>query len=100
MRRVRLPDSAHLARSWRIHALTPDFRLEDVWALPTHGGPADFPQLVEAFLSDRLPFTGIIRTVEAVLEELGTAGGPADLDGLLSLDCRAREAASRMVGQA
>ena len=25
----------------------PDFRLEDVWALPTPGGPDDFPRLVE-----------------------------------------------------
>jgi Protein of unknown function (DUF2867) len=49
---MRLPDSAHLARSWRIHALTPDFRLEDVWALPTPGGPGDFRQLVDAFLSE------------------------------------------------
>jgi hypothetical protein len=44
---MRLPDSAHTSRPWRIHALTPDFRLEDVWALPTPGGPDDFPQLLE-----------------------------------------------------
>ena len=42
-----LPNSAHTSRPWRIHALTPDFRLEDVWALPTPGGPDDFPRLVE-----------------------------------------------------
>jgi hypothetical protein len=42
----RLPDSAHTGRPWRIHALTPDFQLEDVWALPTPGGPDDFPRLV------------------------------------------------------
>ena len=40
---MRLPNSAHLARPWRIHELTPDFRLEDVWALPTPGGPDDLP---------------------------------------------------------
>jgi hypothetical protein len=44
---VRLPPSAHTSRSWRIHELTPDFRLEDVWELPTPGGPDDFPQLVQ-----------------------------------------------------
>jgi hypothetical protein len=44
---VRLPDSAHLGLPWRIHAVTPDFALEDVWALPTPGGPEDFPRLVE-----------------------------------------------------
>jgi hypothetical protein len=43
---IRLPDSAHTSRPWRIHAITGDFRLEDVWALPTPGGPGDFPRLV------------------------------------------------------
>ncbi|MDX6661725.1 MAG: hypothetical protein QOJ55_2547 [Solirubrobacteraceae bacterium] len=43
---MRLPDTAHTSRPWRIHELTPDFRLEDVWALPTPGGPDDFPRLV------------------------------------------------------
>jgi hypothetical protein len=39
---------------WRIHELTPDFRLEDVWALPTPGGQAnDFPRLVHQFASPR-----------------------------------------------
>ncbi len=47
--RFQLPDSAHYSRPWRIHELTPDFRLEDVWALPTPGGPDDFPKLVEGF---------------------------------------------------
>jgi hypothetical protein len=41
-----LPSVAHTARPWRIHELTPEFRLEDVWALPTPGGPDDFPELV------------------------------------------------------
>jgi hypothetical protein len=44
---MRLPDSAHLAHPWRIHALAPGFVLEDVWALPTPGGAEDFPKLVE-----------------------------------------------------
>lgn len=44
---MRLPGSAHISRPWRIHELTPDFELEDVWALPTPGGPDDFPLLVE-----------------------------------------------------
>lgn len=44
---MRLPDSAHESRPWRIHELTRDFRLEDVWALPTPGGPDDFPRLVQ-----------------------------------------------------
>jgi transposase InsO family protein len=46
-----LPDTAHTSRPWRIHELTRDFRLEDVWKLPTPGGPDDFPRLVEAIRS-------------------------------------------------
>src|SRR4051794_5418891 len=43
----RLPNSAHTSRPWRIHELTPDFDVEDVWVLDTPGGPDDFPRLVE-----------------------------------------------------
>jgi hypothetical protein len=46
---MRLPNTAHTSRPWRIHELTRDFRLEDVWALPTPGGPGDFPRLVDSF---------------------------------------------------
>lgn len=46
---MRLPSSAHTSRPWRIRELTSDFRLEDVWALPTPGGPDDFPELVRQF---------------------------------------------------
>jgi Protein of unknown function (DUF2867) len=46
---MRLPNTAHTSRPWRIHELTRDFRLEDVWALPTPGGPDDFPRLVQQF---------------------------------------------------
>ena len=44
-----LPSSAHTSRPWRIHEIAPDFELEDVWALPTPGGPGDFHLLVEGF---------------------------------------------------
>jgi Protein of unknown function (DUF2867) len=48
---MRLPNSAHTSRPWRIHELVPDFRLEDVWALPTPGGPGDFPRVVQLVAS-------------------------------------------------
>jgi hypothetical protein len=48
---MRLPNTAHTSRPWRIHELTRDFRLEDVWALPTPGGADDFPRLVQWFSS-------------------------------------------------
>src|SRR5581483_1063924 len=44
---MRLPNTAHTSRPWRIHEVAADFRVEDVWALPTPGGPDDFPRLVE-----------------------------------------------------
>lgn len=50
---MRLPNTAHTSQPWRIHELTPDFRLEDVWALSTPGGPDDFPQLVELIAAGR-----------------------------------------------
>jgi hypothetical protein len=50
-RRVRLPSSAHTSRPWRIHELTRDFELEDVWALPTPGRADEFHLLVEGFAS-------------------------------------------------
>lgn len=48
---MRLPRSVHESRPWRIHDLAHDFRLEDVWALPTPGGHDDFPRLVQAVAS-------------------------------------------------
>jgi Protein of unknown function (DUF2867) len=48
---MRLPSTAHTSRPWRIHELTRDFRLEDVWALPTPGGPHDFPRLARLIAS-------------------------------------------------
>jgi Protein of unknown function (DUF2867) len=44
---VRLPNSEHESRCWRIEEIAPDFRLEDVWALPAQGGAEDFARLLE-----------------------------------------------------
>ena len=49
--RVKLPKAAHTFQGWRIDEIVPDFRLEDVWALPTRGGPDDFPLLVQGLAS-------------------------------------------------
>ena len=70
---MRLPNSAHTARPWRIHELTRDFRLEDVWALPTPGGPEDFPLLVQGIVSGD-PSQGssrVARTLWAVRWKIG-----------------------------
>jgi hypothetical protein len=53
--RMRLPNSAHTSRPWRIHELTRDFVVEDVWALPTPGGPDELPRLVSQIASGNFP---------------------------------------------
>lgn len=50
--RIRLPDAAHTEQDWRIHDLASDFALEDVWALPTPGGPTDLLRRVGQIASD------------------------------------------------
>jgi Protein of unknown function (DUF2867) len=70
---MRLPNTAHTSRPWRIHELVGDFRLEDVWALPTPGGQDDFPRLVQAIASGD-PSQGpsrAVRTLFAVRWKLG-----------------------------
>ncbi|MFF4284565.1 DUF2867 domain-containing protein [Streptomyces sp. NPDC001633] len=49
---MRLPSTAHTSRPWRIHEIAGDFQLEDVWALPTPGGPDDLARLVRQFTGD------------------------------------------------
>ncbi len=48
---MRLPNTAHTSQPWRIHELTPDFRLEDVWAVPAPGGPDAFARAVDVIAS-------------------------------------------------
>ena len=48
---MRLPNSAHTSRPWRIHEIAGGFRVEDVWELQTPGGPDDFPRLVRGIAS-------------------------------------------------
>jgi hypothetical protein len=44
---MRLPNSVHESHPWRIREIVPDFTVEDVWALPAHGGAEDFQALLE-----------------------------------------------------
>jgi len=48
---MRLPIAAHESHPWRILEIAPDFRVEDVWALPVHGGADDFATLLEVMAS-------------------------------------------------
>lgn len=70
---MRLPDIAHTSRPWRIHELTRDFRLEDVWELPVSGAADEFPRLLGLFAS-RNPedsSSGVVRLLFAVRRKLG-----------------------------
>jgi hypothetical protein len=48
---MRIPNSEHEKHAWRIGEIAPDFRLEDVWALPAQGGTDDFATLLEVMAS-------------------------------------------------
>jgi Protein of unknown function (DUF2867) len=77
---MNLPNTAHTSRPWRIHELVGDFRLEDVWALPTPGAPDEFPILVAGFASSD-PAKTLPRTARALLSLRWKLGGLFGLDG-------------------
>lgn len=75
--RMKLPEAAHTSQGWRIHELTTDFRLEDVWELPGVSGPDDFPRLV-ALIASIDPAQGsscAARTLWALRWKLGELFG-------------------------
>ena len=79
---MRLPDTEHTSRPWRIHEITRDFRLLDVWALPTPGGPDDFPRLLGLW-SSYDPTRGsslVVRALFAIRAKLGELLGWDGLD--------------------
>ena len=66
----------HTSRPWRIHEIAKDFRLLDVWALPTPGGPRDFPQLVRLMATfDAARSSAIVRGLFAIRWTLGRLFG-------------------------
>jgi hypothetical protein len=79
---MKLPNTAHTSRPWRIHEITTDFRLEDVWALPTPGGPDDFPLLIGAFAAGDTAETPsrVARTLWAIRWKVGGVLGWDDPD--------------------
>jgi hypothetical protein len=72
---MRLPSSAHTSQPWRIHELTQDFRLEDVWALPTPGGREDFGLLVEGMSGGQPGGSLVVRALFAIRWTLGRVLG-------------------------
>ncbi len=77
----RLSNAAHTDRPWRIHEFTPDFQLEDVWALPTPGGANDFGALVELIAGgDPTRGGGAAGALWAIRLKLGALLGWDDAD--------------------
>nr|WHM27951.1 NftR1 [Streptomyces conglobatus] len=72
---MRLPKTAHTTRPWRIHEIAPDFRVEDVWALPTPGGPDDLDRLVRQMAGGDEIENPVVRTLFAVRWRLGEVLG-------------------------
>jgi hypothetical protein len=70
---MRLPNTAHISRPWRIHEFTRDFQLEDVWALRTPGGSDDLPRLVEQIAAGdpSRSWTGAARALWALRWKVG-----------------------------
>src|ERR1700735_645739 len=70
---MRLANSEHESRAWRITEVAPDFRLEDVWALPAQGRLEDFAKLLEvlASLDPEQSRSRATRTLFAIRYRLG-----------------------------
>jgi hypothetical protein len=84
---MRLPNSAHESQPWRIYEVVPDFRLEDVWALPAQGGADDFATLLEVMASLD-PANGESRATRALFSIRFRVGGWLgwdDQDGALPI---------------
>jgi Protein of unknown function (DUF2867) len=94
---MRIPNAEHESGPWRIRELVPDFTLEDVWALPAHGGPEDFRLLLELMASaDPTSATSLpTRILWGARDRLGRwfglgrisvpSDGPADAAGRLPI---------------
>ena len=54
---MRVPNEVHESHPWRIREIAPDFTVEDVWALPVHGGVDDFDDLVQVMSTLDFPST-------------------------------------------
>ena len=83
---TRLDNSVHESHHWRIREIAPDFTVEDVWALPVHGGAEDFEALLELMAAsdpanaESLPARLLWRLRERLgsLFDLGGISAPVD----------------------
>lgn len=71
-----LGTAEHTARPWRIHEVTTDFHVLDVWALPTPGGPDDFGHLVRLMATlDPAQTSPLVRALFAIRWTIGRVFG-------------------------
>jgi len=87
---MRLPNEAHESHPWRIREIVPDFKLEDVWALPVEGDAEDFPVMLE-LMADADPADADSRATRFLWRlrdrlgkwfDLGEISAPADDDAI------------------
>ncbi|WP_433656430.1 DUF2867 domain-containing protein [Nocardia sp. CA-128927] len=76
---MRIPIAVYTCRSWRIHDLADDFAVEDVWALPTPGGPDDLAKFARQFTSGGVS-DPIVRVLLALRWKLGALFGLDESD--------------------
>jgi len=80
---------------WRIHEVAKDFRVLDVWALPTPGGPDDFTRLVALMATfDPSETSVVVRGLFAIRWTLGRLFGLDDKE--TGLDTRVRSLRDRL----
>ncbi len=85
MERGALPTTEHTSRPWRIHELTGDFRLEDVWGLSLPGHSDDLARTVKVItaLDPERSSSWPVRALFALRWRLGELfGWDADNNGL------------------
>jgi hypothetical protein len=77
---MRVPNTEHTSRPWRIHEIAPDFRVEDVWRPPEVGDADDFERVVQTVTAyDPARSTSFaVRNLFAIRWKLGAMLG---LDG-------------------
>jgi hypothetical protein len=93
----RLPNSAHTSRPWRIHEITPDFGLEDVWVLPVRGEESDFPALVQGIAAGD-PSQGSSRLASALWTTRWKVGELLGWDAETGLGARVPTLRERLPG--
>ncbi len=97
---MRVPNSVHEAHPWRIHAIVPDFTLEDVWELPAEGDRDDFAALIELTASsdpanaESAPARALWRLRDRLGEWFDLGGISAPADGTDSLPVPGTDEAS------